>query len=70
MVAADVNRDPEQYREESDERDAKMIAYLIDVLLLQQEAPFPSGDSSPEMQALMAWSLVGRAMLGQHPKHA
>jgi len=67
MVAADVNRDPEQYREESDERDAKMISYLIDVLLLQQEAAFPTGESSPEKQALMAWSQVGRAMLGQHP---
>src|SRR3990172_9038411 len=68
MIEADVNRDPEQYSELSDERDARMISYLVDVLLLQQEAVFPSDDPSSEKQALMNWSQVGRAMLGEHPK--
>ena len=68
MIEADVNRDPEQYKESNDERDAEMISYLVDVLLLHQEAVFPSDEPSPEKQALMNWSLVGRAMLGQHPK--
>ena len=67
MFEADVNRDPEQYRETSDERDAEMISFLVDVLLLQAESIFPSDEPSSEIQALMNWSQVGRAMLGQHP---
>ncbi len=67
MIEADVNRDPEQYKETSDERDAKMISYLVDVLLLHREAVFPSNEPSSEKRALMNWSQVGRAMLGQHP---
>lgn len=67
MVEAEVNRDPEQYREENDERDARMIPYLIDVLLLHQLATFPSDEPSPEKRALTNWSQVGRAMFGQHP---
>jgi hypothetical protein len=67
MIEAEVNRDPEQYKETSDERDAEMISYMIDMLLLRQYAVLPSDDPSLERQALMGWSLVGRAMLGQHP---
>jgi len=67
MVEAEVNRDPEQYGGTSDEHDSKMISYLIDVLLLQQEAAFPSDELSSKKRTLMEWSQVGRAMLGQHP---
>jgi len=35
MIEADVNRDPEQYKETSDERDAKMI-YLKDLLTARE----------------------------------
>ena len=41
MVNADVNRDPEQYEETSDKRDADMIYYLVDLLLLDKDAEFP-----------------------------
>jgi hypothetical protein len=68
MVEADVNRDPEQYRQTNDAYDAEMISYLIDVLLLHQEGIFPSDESSPEKNAIAQWSQVGRAMLGQHPQ--
>jgi len=67
MIEADVNRDPKQYKETNDERDARMISYLVDVLLLHREAVFPSDELSSEKRALMNWSQVGRAMLGQHP---
>jgi len=67
MVEADLNRDPEQYNETSDNRDAKMISYLIDALLLQQPAVFPSEDDNSETNIILQWSQVGRAMLGQHP---
>lgn len=68
MIEADLNRDPAQYRETSDSRDAKMINYLIDVLLLEKPADFPSEGPDSDMQALKQWSQVGRAMFGQHPK--
>jgi hypothetical protein len=67
MIEAEVNRDPEQYSETSDERDAKMISYLIDVLLLHQHADFPSYGEDSETEALMIWSQVGRAMFDEHP---
>jgi hypothetical protein len=67
MIAADVNRDPEQYKATNDERDAGMISYLVDVLLLHQEAVFPSAELPSEKQTLTIWSQIGRAMLGQHP---
>jgi hypothetical protein len=68
MVQADLNRDPEQYGGTSDEHDARMISYLIDLLLLRQEAAFPTDEADPQKHALMAWSQVGRAMLGHHPR--
>lgn len=67
MTEADVNRDPEQYSETSDERDTQLISYLIDLLLLGREAVSPSDEPSSEKQALMEWSEVGRAMSGQGP---
>ena len=67
MIEAYANREPEQYGETSNERDAEMISFLIDTLLLHWEAAFPSDEPSSEKRALMMWSLVGRAMLGEHP---
>ncbi len=67
MIEADVNRDPEQWTETSAERDAEMISYLIDVLLLHRQAVFPSDDPSIQKRVITEWSLVGRAMFGQHP---
>ncbi|MGZ8886075.1 MAG: hypothetical protein ACXW1O_05855 [Halobacteriota archaeon] len=67
MIEADVNRDPEQYKETSDERDANKISYLIDVLLLRQYAVVPSNDPSIDRRVIIEWGLVGRAMFGQHP---
>lgn len=69
MIDADVNRDPEQYKGTNDAYDAKMISYLIDVLLLKKQACFPSVETDSDKQALEQWSQVGRAMLGQHPKN-
>jgi hypothetical protein len=69
MFEADVNRDPEQYKYTDDEWDAAMISYLIDVVLLRRLADFPPIESlSEEENVLMNWSLVGRAMLGEHPE--
>ena len=68
MVSAEVNRDPTQYRGVDDERDAELISYLVAVLLLHQRVVFPNGEAKPEDNALETWSLVGRAVLGEHPK--
>lgn len=67
MIGADVNREPEQYGETSDKKDAKMISYLVDVLLLRHPAEFPSDEASDENRALKNWSQIGRAMLGEDP---
>ena len=67
MIEADLNRDPEQYKQTSDERDAEMISYLIDSFLLHKKAVFPFDELSSEKQTLVQWSQVGRAMLGRHP---
>jgi 8-oxo-dGTP diphosphatase len=65
MVQADVNRDPEQYEETSDVRDAKLISYLIDVLLLERDSEFPCGADDSADAAIMEWGLSGKAMLGR-----
>ena len=67
MIEVDVNRDPTQWTETSDERDAEMISYLVDLLLLHQHAVMPRDDLSKEKRVIREWSLVGRAMFGQHP---
>ena len=67
VISADVNRDPDQYASTDDARDAKMISYLIDALLLRRPAPFPTASSSTARAALEQWSEVGRAGLGIHP---
>ena len=46
--------------------DARLISYLIDVLLLGRHAEFPHAGSSAGESAIANWSLVGRAMTGRH----
>ena len=41
MLQADVNRDPRQYEETDHDSDARLIACLIDVLLLHRHVAFP-----------------------------
>lgn len=67
MIEAEVNRDPEQYAQTSDEFDARLIHYLIDVLLLRHEATYPDEDDFVPRDPLAMWSLVGRASVGEHP---
>jgi len=67
MISADINRDRGEYKNTDDSHDAKMITYLIDVLLLRKPAAFPSKSPSKTRAALEQWSLVGQAGLGIHP---
>ena len=66
LMQADVNRDPRQYQETDHDRDARLIASLIDVLLLHRHVAFPHA-GSPRESALARWGIVGRAMMGRHP---
>ena len=67
MVEAEVNRDPGQYAETDDRRDAETISFLVDLLLLRRR-PVPPSDGAPgAKQAFRTWSQVGRAMFDQHP---
>lgn len=68
LTGALVNRDPEQYKSDDDAHDAKLLLYLIDVLLLGSLALFPSANAADDQTAaLQAWSTVGQAMLGIVP---
>jgi hypothetical protein len=44
MVEAMVNRNVNQYTETEDNRDAMMISWLIDILLLRKESEYPRDD--------------------------
>ncbi|MEO8585546.1 MAG: hypothetical protein ABI584_05255 [Acidobacteriota bacterium] len=61
VVEAWVNRDPEQYSATDDAYDARLLAWMIDALLLKRDAPWP--ESGKDDEPLRQWSLVGRAML-------
>jgi hypothetical protein len=67
MCKAEVNRNPKQYEETSDAKDASLISYLIDVLLLHKDAEFPSDLFDSTGAGVAEWGHAGRAMLGQHP---
>jgi len=64
MCRAELNRDPQQYKETSSAKDAEMISYLIDVLLLNRTAAFPGGSANPIAAVVEEWAQVGQAMLG------
>jgi 8-oxo-dGTP diphosphatase len=69
MVKAEINRDSKQCNETNDEKDKKLISYLIDVLLLNKNADFPSDELSIEKKTLENWSQVGRAMVENKNKN-
>ncbi len=48
MIAARINRDPDQYRSPDNAYDAEMISCLIDARLLHRPASFPSTQDSTE----------------------
>jgi len=61
LTHADVNRNPEQYKETIDEFDQQMIPYLIDILLLKKQAKFPWSDGTEE-DSVKIWSSMGNAI--------
>lgn len=68
MVRADVNRDPAEYNETSDKTDAVLVSALVDVLLLRREPALPQAGESDVQAAVLNWSMIGRAMFGEHPR--
>jgi hypothetical protein len=63
IAEAWVNRNKEQYTCVDDAYDARLLSWLIDVLLLTRPALFPDSGQMDGMEALRQWSLVGRAIL-------
>ena len=60
-----VNRDPAQYRTTDDEQDARLIAHLIDDLLLGRFSVLPLPDHlSPEDQQRYQKDMMGKSGLG------
>ena len=68
-MQADVNRRRSaQYEETDTDRDARLMASLIDVVLLHRHVAFPPA-GSPRASALARWGIsVGRAMRGRAPR--
>ena len=59
-----INRDQEQYSENDNSFDCKLLLYIIDRLLLKKKAEYPiKEDLDSDEQAISQWSNVGRAML-------
>ena len=57
-----VSRDPQQYRSDDLEYDRKMLAFLIDALLLGKSAQFPRpADVQQAMSGVYQHHLIGRA---------
>jgi hypothetical protein len=62
VVDSWVNRDPQQYRADDLEYDRKLVAFLIEALLLGRSAQFPRPSDTPqEMPGVYQHHLVGRA---------
>ena len=61
-----ANRDPDQYKETNDEKDKAMLSFLIDTFLLNKFVPFPDLEAHGP---LGAWSVAGRAAVGQQPQN-
>ena len=64
IISAEANRHPKQYTEVCDARDAKMLCWLIDLLLLGKYPEYPSGESDSEAAAVEQWHQVGPIMFG------
>jgi hypothetical protein len=61
IAEAWVSRQEDQYSGVDDDYDARLLSWLIDVLLLKRPATWPESGKGDE--ALRQWSSVGRAML-------
>ena len=62
----EANRNARQYSETEDAYDAKLFFYILDLLLLGRETPFPSkAGVSPDVVPIQQWSQVGKAMLSE-----
>jgi hypothetical protein len=63
IAEAWVSRQKDQYSEVDDDYDARLLSWLIDVLLLKRPAPYPDSGRQDGLEPLRQWSGVGRAML-------
>lgn len=68
LTSATANRNPDEYTEEEDELDARIIIFLIDVLLLRKDAAWPCMHLPEDEQFIWAWGEIGRASMGEHPE--
>jgi uncharacterized protein (TIGR02452 family) len=67
LVEVKANRERDRLPDDVDNRDVDTLHYLVDALLLRQDAPFPIEGATEAQTAIANWQLVGRAMLGQRP---
>jgi hypothetical protein len=66
LCLIEANRNAKQYSDKDDAYDAKLFFYILDLLLLGRETPFPSkAGESPDIVPIQQWSQVGQAMLSE-----
>jgi len=66
MVRGEVNRELETPRVSEDE-EAAMISFLIDVLLLDEVPQYPADEEPSSDEVLAMWGLLGNAFIGKRP---
>ncbi|HEX7528261.1 MAG TPA: hypothetical protein VF425_04075 [Thermoanaerobaculia bacterium] len=64
IAEAWVSREKDQYSGVDDDYDARLLSWLIDVLLLKRSAKYPDSGLGEGPGLLRRWSDVGRAGLG------
>ncbi len=67
LISAVINADEAQHILEEPRYEASMIYFLIDVLPLLRPSAYPESKAEPGTQPIEMWSIVGRAMRGEHP---
>jgi len=60
VLEAWVTRDPAQYRTADDRRDAEILGYLVERLLLGRQVAFP-GEPTPRADSVVRHQIVGHA---------
>lgn len=62
-----INRDREQHTETDNDWDCQFVVYLINLLLLHKQSPYPrEKDIDSDTAPIRQWNQMGRAMFGDH----
>ena len=63
VTFAEINRDKDQYLQADDDYDRKLIAYLIDLILLGKDSSYPESPDSDRDNLIKQWSFSGNGAM-------